>query len=260
MSTANPYQTPDANLSAGGDDYLNLSPLSPKGRLGRIRYLAYALGLSLAAFAIVAVIIGVTGGLGALATGSVEGLMGGMGVAAILISIPVFIALMVFSIFLVIKRLHDMNWSGWVALPFFLLPYLGAALMFVSPVLYFACIAVQMVVGLLLVFYPGTRGANAYGAETPPNGLGVTIAGLALPVIVVVGIVAAVAIPAYQGYGQRAKQAEMSPPAPDMAPAAADGAIVPAQESVESAMPAEGMEQSPPTEEMPTEEEAPAEE
>ena len=46
------------------------------------------------------------------------------------------------------------------------------------------------------------------GAKTPPNSTGVTVALWIVPVVFVLGIVAAVALPAYQQYQQRAGTAQ----------------------------------------------------
>jgi cytosine/uracil/thiamine/allantoin permease len=57
---------------------------------------------------------------------------------------------------------------------------------------------------LVFWFVPGTRGANNYGPPPPPNTMGAVVVACILPIIMVVGILAAVAIPAYQDYTQRA--------------------------------------------------------
>src|SRR5262249_9068785 len=92
-----------------------------------------------------------------------------------------YVACFVMQIMLTIQRSHDFNMSGWFSL-----------LMFVP----FAA--------LLFWFVPGTDGPNQFGAKTPPNSTGVTVALWIVPVVFVVGIMAAVAIPAYQQYQQRA--------------------------------------------------------
>jgi hypothetical protein len=65
----------------------------------------------------------------------------------------------------------------------------------------------------------GTPGENRYGAPPPPNGTGVIVAAwLTLGIPVIVGILAAISLPAYQNYVMRAKAAQMqqqqSQPAP----------------------------------------------
>jgi hypothetical protein len=74
-----------------------------------------------------------------------------------------------------------MDWSGWTVL-LTLIPF----------------------VALIWVFKRGSEGTNSYGAPPPPNTLGVKILGLLLPVLAVVGILAAIAIPAYVEYTRRA--------------------------------------------------------
>ena len=68
---------------------------------------------------------------------------------------------------------------------------------------------------LLMIFKPGTQGPNQHGAQTPPNGTGVMIAGLALPILGFIGgILAAISIPAYQQYAERAKATQMQSTTP----------------------------------------------
>jgi uncharacterized membrane protein YhaH (DUF805 family) len=81
------------------------------------------------------------------------------------------------------QRCHDFNATGWLAL-----------LVFVP------------LANLIFWFIPGTDGPNRFGKPTPPNGVLTLILVWILPAIVVVGIVAAVALPAYQQYLQRAQQ------------------------------------------------------
>ena len=56
---------------------------------------------------------------------------------------------------------------------------------------------------------PGTRGANNYGKPPPPNTTGAVVLACIVPVIMIVGIVAAIAIPAYQDYAQRVAGSEV---------------------------------------------------
>ena len=57
-------------------------------------------------------------------------------------------------------------------------------------------------------FIPGTSGSNRFGAPPPPNSTGVILLALILPIIFVIGIVAAIAIPAYQDYATRARASQ----------------------------------------------------
>jgi Predicted membrane protein len=102
----------------------------------------------------------------------------GVGMALLAVA---YIASFVMSIMLTIQRSHDFNMSGWFSL-----------LMFVP------------LAALLFWFIPGTDGPNRFGAKTPPNSTGVTVALWIVPVVFVLGIAAAVALPAYQDYVKRA--------------------------------------------------------
>jgi uncharacterized membrane protein YhaH (DUF805 family) len=97
-----------------------------------------------------------------------------------------WVGLLVIGFMLTIQRCHDFNTSGWLSL-LVLLP----------------------LINLVFWFIPGTDGPNRYGPPTPPNGVGAIILVCVVPVLLVVGgILAAVAIPAYQDYTHRAKVSE----------------------------------------------------
>jgi uncharacterized membrane protein YhaH (DUF805 family) len=98
-----------------------------------------------------------------------------------LVSLVAYCGALVFTVIAGIKRSHDMDWSGWTFL-----------------------LALIPIVGLIWVFKSGTQGANSHGAPPPPNTMGVKILGFLLPAVMVVGILAAIAIPAYVDYQKRA--------------------------------------------------------
>ena len=163
--SSNPYTPPRAAVSdVETEEYQEIQMWSATGRLGRLRYLAYGTGAALLA--------GVVAGL-------VTGVLGqSLGMIAVVL---VYIVAVVFSILVGIKRSHDMDWSGWTVL-LTIIPF----------------------VGLIWVFKPGSAGTNNYGAPPPPNTLGVKILGFLLPILCVIGILAAIAIPAYVEYTRRA--------------------------------------------------------
>jgi uncharacterized membrane protein YhaH (DUF805 family) len=180
MSEAmNPYAAPKAAVAdvfhhEGGVQPVKL--FSAKGRVGRLRYLAYNLGSYILMVAAAAVLGFIAAALG---FPKVAGVLGMLAV------IPYFI----FFVLLTIQRSHDMGWTGWTVI-LALIPF----------------------VGLIWLFNPGTQGGNRFGAPPPPNTTMVKIGGLAFPIIMVVGIIAAIALPAYQGYTQRAKAAQVVKP------------------------------------------------
>jgi uncharacterized membrane protein YhaH (DUF805 family) len=162
MSTQNPYVAPRAAVDDAPEEYQPVKVFSVSGRIGRARYIAYTLGISL--------LLGIIGGALSAAIGEV----------AIYIA---YAAIFVISIMLTIQRSHDFNSTGWLAI-----------------------LGLVPLVNLIFWFIPGTDGQNRFGAKTPPNGVLTLIAVWIIPVMFVVGIVAAVSIPAYQDYVKRSQQ------------------------------------------------------
>jgi uncharacterized membrane protein YhaH (DUF805 family) len=114
-----------------------------------------------------------------LLAGAASVLLGAFGVAVLVVA---YIAMFVISIMLTIQRSHDFNMSGW-----------------------FSLLALVPLVNLLFWFVPGTDGPNRFGAKTSPNSTGVIVGLWIVPAIFVLGIVAAIALPAYQDYVKRAQ-------------------------------------------------------
>lgn len=146
--------------------------LSAKGRMGRVRYIAHGIWLSLviyAAFAAVgfAISAAVSETVGALVIGSSV------------------IALIVVQFILTIKRCHDFNASGW-----------------------WSVLSIVPLVVLVFWLIPGTKGPNRFGAPPSRNTLPIILGALILPFIFLAGILAAIAVPAYQDYSQRAQVGE----------------------------------------------------
>jgi uncharacterized membrane protein YhaH (DUF805 family) len=162
----NPYAAPKAAVSdiEVAQEYQEIRMWSPSGRIGRLRYLAYSTG----AYLLAGVTIGL---LGTILDPSLAGV----------VLVVAYVVAVVFVIIATIKRSHDMDWNGWTCL-----------------------LTIIPLVALIWVFKPGSEGANGYGAPPPPNTTGVKILGLLLPILAVVGVIAAIAIPAYADYTNRA--------------------------------------------------------
>ena len=180
MTDASPYQPPRGAITpTTSTDYGEINLLSSQGRLGRVRYIGYSVGLGF----LINLIAGLLGGAGAFLGKGGGDWAGWAGGGAVIV---LALAALVVSVMLAIQRLHDFDASGWwsvlVAVPF-----------------------ANLVLYLVLLIMPGTQGPNRFGNPPPPNTLGVIILALVLPLIFVVGIVAAIAIPAYQNYVHRAQ-------------------------------------------------------
>jgi uncharacterized membrane protein YhaH (DUF805 family) len=173
MAVANPYQRPQASVADSDEpEYQSVRVFGAAGRIGRVRYIGYTVGLPL-------LIVGLAALVGAVLDRAL-----GAGVTVPLI-IGAYAAVLLAYILLTIQRCHDFDVSGWLSIVFILVP-----------------LAV-----LLLWIIPGTKGPNRYGPPSEPNSTLAVVGALVLPFVFVAGILAAVAIPAYQDYVKRAQQA-----------------------------------------------------
>jgi uncharacterized membrane protein YhaH (DUF805 family) len=170
MATANPYRAPAAAVADASEQYQEVKIFSTSGRIGRARYIAYSLGLSF----LIMLVFGFIGGF-ASAGGS-----GGIGLAAMGVG---YLVTFIVMFMLTIQRAHDFNVTGWLSI-LVLIP----------------------LVNFIFWFIPGTDGDNRWGAQTPPNGILVLIVAWIIPVLFILGIVAAIALPAYQDYTKRSQQ------------------------------------------------------
>jgi len=178
-TTFNQFAAPQAEVAdVMTDDAVGeLKLFSAKGRIGRLRYMAYGAGAGIA--------YNIAVGLAALIARDSSAL-------SIMLISPLFVAMLWFGALNGIKRCHDIGISGWWTLTM------------IVPIIVIAW-----------VFVPGAKGRNDYGPPPPPNTLGVRLLGLIMPVITfvaVIGILAAVAIPQYQSYVQKARAAQAANP------------------------------------------------
>lgn len=163
-----PYAPPRAAVGETLPQYANLNVFSFEGRIGRLRYLAWTLVLTVAMLAVVGV-----GAFFGILTAAVlnSTLLTGLGIIG---GVVAFIGFLVVSIQISVQRLHDLGWSGWLWLLNFV-PIVGS------------------IFPLVLMVSPGSNVANRYGAPPPPNTTAVKVLSwmwVVLIVLLIVGMVA----------------------------------------------------------------------
>ncbi len=173
MSDANPYRAP-SGVTDVPQESGDVSLFSWHGRLGRARLIAYGMGANLVSVLPAAMIGG-----GLVAAG-----LETAGAAVIFLG---YAAALVFAVVLTVRRCHDLGWSGWLSL-LLLLP----------------------LVNLLFYLLPGSAGANRYGPKPPPNTTVVLVIAVLFPLVFIGGIMAAVALPAYNEYIDNANMAKVN--------------------------------------------------
>ena len=180
MQATNPYAAPGvevADVHPGQAEVQPVSFWSYRGRIGRLRYLSY----NVLGYLLISIVVG-------LILAAAAGIFRSRDVMAML-PLLLFISYSGFFVLLSVRRSHDMGWTGWSAL-LCLIPF----------------------VILIWVFYPGTKGVNRFGAPPQPNGTGVVIGAVVVPIIAVGGLLAAIALPAYHDYTVKAKAAQAARP------------------------------------------------
>lgn len=170
MSTLNPTASADGQVQL----------FSASGRIGRVRYIGWSVGLWILSFVLLFTIRAIATRLGHHGGGAVS-----------LLVFAVNFGLVVVAILFAIQRIHDFDISGWLAV-----------LLIVPIVNFFFAIALMVI--------PGTDGSNRYGSKPPANSVGVTVLAAIAPLLLIayLGILFSAAVSAYQAYGHKAHMAQ----------------------------------------------------
>ena len=146
---ASPYAPPRSPVGDDLPEYSTLNVFTIVGRIGRLRYLAWTLVLTVAML--------VASGIIATASFAVATASPTAGVIlGSLLGFALFVAMVWVSVQIGVQRLHDLGWSGWMYL-LNLVPL------------------VNSIFPLLLLVLPGNAGANQYGAPPPRNSTAVKV-------------------------------------------------------------------------------------
>lgn len=160
-------------------------PLSPRGRFGRLSYMAWYLIISIVIFTLAVLGMALFGGLtmdeGSDPTPKLSQLIV-LGVA--------YVVFFYYAIVLGIRRLHDLNKTGWLTL------------LWLVPV-------INIIFLIYLMAAKGTLGANDYGLSRVTKSWE-KVAGIVYIILTVLSIVALgmVAVNSYQTYTERAGYAQ----------------------------------------------------
>ncbi|MGZ0715606.1 DUF805 domain-containing protein [Pseudomonas palleroniana] len=146
---ASPYAPPRAAVGDELPEYANLNVFTIHGRIGRLRYLAWTLVLTVAMLVASGIIA--TAGFAVATASPTAGIILGS-----LLGFALFVAMLWVSVQIAVQRLHDLGWSGW--------------LWFLNLVP-----LVNSVFPILLLVLPGNAGANQYGAPPPRNSTAVKV-------------------------------------------------------------------------------------
>lgn len=181
----NPYRSPDADIDTAWNEieYHQEPFYSIHGRVGRIRFLSYIVLINIAATVISMVLGSIIGTIFFFMPDSTIAMvpLGILWIFNIAVSLYAYFAPS-------IRRLNDLNRTGWLSL-LYLIPLVNIVFFF------------------YLALAGGDEGYNDYGEPAePPTTLHYILA-LVFPllIIAIIGILAAIAIPAYQDYVLRSQ-------------------------------------------------------
>lgn len=191
----NPYSTPGASIDVD-PRVATYQPrfLALNGRIGRVRYFAYTMGLTLLMYAVLIPLLFLTGMSGAMsgdpgaasAANPIVAVVGGLLIFAL------YIAVLVMMVGYMVRRLNDLGKSGWMAL-LFLVPL------------------ANLVLWVYIQFFPGQKAPNQFGPAPVANSGGVIALALVGVVVAVLGVIGAISLvtsPAYQSYLEQVEKAQ----------------------------------------------------
>ncbi|WHS61049.1 DUF805 domain-containing protein [Pseudomonas sp. G2-4] len=167
IDPVSPYAPPRAEVGEALAGYSTLKPFSFEGRIGRLRFLAWTMVLTLVMLPVIGVAFWFSLSW-LIASNSLAAMIVG-GLAGVAIALAFAFVSLQFNV----QRLHDVGWSGWLWL-LNLVPFVGSLFPFV------------------LMCMPGNAGANRYGAPPPPNSTAVKVLSSLWVVMIVLIIAAAV--------------------------------------------------------------------
>ena len=184
------YRAPRAGYQGKGHIvYEDIRAFSFSQRLNRLRFACYSLTSALVTALVIALVLLLAAGAG------VENPFGGLVMILTVAVAGVFY--LVYTVSLIIRRLHDLDQSGLLALLYFF-PIIGVPfVMYLDPGAQTLLLLVSLVQPLFLLYLTvgaGTNGMNRFGTPNPPNSVLVMVFGGLWWLLVVLGMLANVAM------------------------------------------------------------------
>lgn len=171
----NPYATPSSDPTLPDSGQIdNSNPFSPKGRFGRLSFLAWYMVVTIISY----IIMFAVGGAALFMEQDPNVMMEFFSSAGGMIYIFFTIASLIIIIIFIIRRLHDVNKSGWMAL-LMILPLINIFFL------------------IYLLIAKGDTGANRFAGfrPTPTWERILGYIGIGLFILSLIGILAAIIIP-----------------------------------------------------------------
>jgi uncharacterized membrane protein YhaH (DUF805 family) len=148
-------------------------PLSPRGRFARLAYLAWYLVITFVLIVVILASLYIYGN-GSLSLYSFEHSETILNIKIIYVLTIDYLVFLVFTIIFTIRRLHDLNQSGWLSL-LILVPLVNVFFM------------------LYVMIAPGTKGSNNFGLPRPNKGWE-SVLGIIYIILSVLAIIGGIAV------------------------------------------------------------------
>ncbi|PCH61274.1 MAG: hypothetical protein COC05_01675 [Gammaproteobacteria bacterium] len=183
----NVYQSPASEVVGSEAAEYQPKVFAINGRIGRLRYIAYNMLFGIVSYVLLTVVVMIAAPMFVDVNSQAQSMSQVMKFAG-LVSLPMIPYFIIFFI-LAKRRLNDLNNNGWLSLLSFI-PFVGIFLL------------------IYLLFWSGSKEKNNYGPKPAKNSILVILGGILAPILLIgfVGVIAAIAIPAYQDYVERVKE------------------------------------------------------
>ncbi|MGB0867691.1 MAG: DUF805 domain-containing protein [Granulosicoccaceae bacterium] len=145
VATAEAFAAPESEIEFQGEE-IQQKLFSARGRVGVLKYFGQTFLWSVVFMLVIAALFAAASAMG-LVSGGPEAAMGGVAIISGVVMLPYLYIMICFGV----KRLHDINMSGWFML-----------LLFVP--------IVNIFFGLYMMLKPGKAEANRFGAQSETKG------------------------------------------------------------------------------------------